>query len=200
LEEVGWVDTDEDGIREARGVPGIASGTPFSVTLLTTEGDPVRRRVAETLRDDLAACGVGLATTYLAPDAFYADGPDGPVFGRQFDLALFSWLNGLDAPCSLYMSSEIPREDNWWATSNNPGYASEAYDEACRSAMGALYGTDACVRFHREAQRILSHDLPVLPLYFVPKQIVVTSRVQGVALDPGQITPFWSIESFDVHP
>jgi peptide/nickel transport system substrate-binding protein len=140
-----------------------------------------------------------LARIYLSPEAFYADGPDGLVFGRQFDLALFSWLNGLDAPCGLYLSSEIPNEDNWWATSNNPGYASEAYDEACRAALSALYGTEPYLRFHREAQRILTHDLPVLPLYFVPKHIAVRAEVTGVALDPGQLTPFWNIEAFDVR-
>jgi peptide/nickel transport system substrate-binding protein len=198
LEEAGWQDTDGDGIREARDVAGIRSGTPLSVTLLTTEGDPARRKAAEILKENLAACGIGLATTYLPPEAFYADGPDGPVFGRQFDLALFSWLNGLDAPCGLYLSSEIPREDNWWSTSNNPGYASEAYDEACQAALSALYGTESFLRNHREAQRIFSQDLPVLPLTYVPKLVAVRSEVQGVALDPGQLTPFWSIESFDL--
>jgi peptide/nickel transport system substrate-binding protein len=175
------------------------------VTLLTSEGDVVRRRVAAVLNEDLAACGIGLATTYLAPEVFYADGPEGPVAGRQFDLALFSWWNGLDAPCNLYLSSEIPGPDNWWGTTswwgatNNPGYASEAYDAACWSALEALYGTEPYVRFHREAQRILSRDLPVLSLYFVPKQVAVHSDVTGLALDPGQLTPFWAVESFDVE-
>jgi peptide/nickel transport system substrate-binding protein len=198
LEAAGWQDTDGDGIREARDVTGIRSGTPFSVTLLTTEGDAARRNAAEILEENLAGCGIDLAITYLPPEDFYADGPDGAVFGRQFDLALFSWLNGPDAPCSLYLSTEIPNEDNWWATSNNPGYASEAYDEACRAALSALYGTEAFVRNHREAQRILSHDLPVLPLYFVPRLVAVNTQVEGVVLDPGQLTPFWNIESFDV--
>jgi peptide/nickel transport system substrate-binding protein len=205
LEQAGWRDTDGDGVREAHGVAGIASGTSFSVTLLTSEGDPARKRAAGVLSENLAACGIGLATTYLAPEAFYADGPEGPVAGRQFDLALFSWWNGLDAPCNLYLSSEIPGPDNWWGTTsywgatNNPGYASEAYDEACRSAMEALYGTESYLRFHHEAQRILSHDLPVLPLYFVPERIAVRAEVTGVSLDPGQLTPFWGIESFDVQ-
>jgi peptide/nickel transport system substrate-binding protein len=198
LENAGWRDTDGDGVREAGGVVGIASGSPFSVTLLTTDGDPARSRAAQVLRENLATCGINLATTYLPPDEFYADGPDGPVFGRQFDLALFSWLNGLDAPCGLYLSSEIPHEENWWAASNNPGYASEAYDEACQAALSSLYGTQSFLRNHREAQRIFSQDLPVLPLTYVPKLVAVRSEVQGVALNPGQLTPFWNIESFDL--
>jgi peptide/nickel transport system substrate-binding protein len=198
LETAGWRDTDEDGVREAHSVSGIAEGTVFSATLLTTEGDIARQQAAGILEENLTDCGVRLTVEYLAPDVFYADGPDGPVFGRQFDLALFSWLNGLDAPCALYLSTQIPSEDNWWATSNNPGYTSEAYDEACQAALGALYGTERHIRSHREAQRILSQDLPVLPLYFVPRVVAVRPGVEGVVLDPSQRTPFWNIETMDV--
>jgi peptide/nickel transport system substrate-binding protein len=198
LDQAGWQDTDGDGVREAQAVPEIVSGTPFSVTLLTTADDPARERTAEILKENLAECGIRMDTRYLPVDTFYADGPDGPVFGRQFDLALFSWLNGLDAPCGLYLSSAIPQENNWWATSNNPGYESEAYDRACRAALEAVYGTKAYVQHHREAQAIFSRDLPVLPLYFVPRLLAVRPEVRGVTLDPSQQTPFWNIESFDL--
>lgn len=199
LEEIGWADTDGDGLLEAQDVPGVTQGTIFSVTLLTTEGDPARQRAAEVLQGNLADCGVGLTVEYLRPEVFYADGPDGPVFGRQFGLALFSWLNGLGAPCELYLSGQIPQEENWWATSNNPGYASEVYDEACWSAIEAPYGTEAHRSFHVQAQSIFSRDVPVLPLYFVPKSVGAREEVTGLVLDPSQQTPFWNVESVDVE-
>lgn len=199
LFEAGWRDVNDDGVREAQEVPGVASGTALSATLLTTQWDPVRERVAEILHENLADCGVALTLEYLPPDVFYADGPDGPIFGRQFDLALFSWLNGLGAPCNLYLSSQIPNEDNWWATSNNPGYASDAFDAACETALDALYGTEDHQRFHREAQRIFSEDLPVLPLYFVPRMVAVRSEVRGIALDPSQQTIMWNVEAVDLE-
>jgi len=198
LEEVGWRDEDEDGIREAHDVTGISNGTPFTVTLLTTSDYPPHERTARALSENLAACGIGLAMEYLPAEEFFADGPDGPVFGRQFDLALFSWLNGLDAPCGLYLSSQIPCAENWWATSNNSGYASADYDIACQSALDALPGTDDHALFHREAQRIFSHDLPVLPLYFVPKLVATRPGVSGVILDPSEYVELWNIEAFDV--
>ena len=199
LEEVGWRDEDRDGIREAHDVEGITNGTPFSVTLLTTSNYPARERVAHILAENLAACGIGLAVQYLPDEEFYADGPDGPLLGRQFDLALFSWLNGLDAPCGFYLSSQIPRAENWWAASNDPGYASTDYDAACQSALGALPGTDDYTLFHREAQRIFSHDLPVLPLYFVPKLVATRPEVSGVILDPSEYVELWNVEAFDYN-
>ena len=197
LEEVGWQDEDGDGIREAHDVTGISNGTPFSVTLLTTSDHPAHERTARILSENLAACGIGLAVEYLPAEEFFADGPDGPVFGRQFDLALFSWLNGFDAPCGLYLSSQVPRAENWWATSNNPGYASDDYDAACQAALDALPGTEDYAHFHREAQRIFSHDLPVLPLYFVPKLVATRPGVNGVVLDPSEYLELWNIEAFD---
>jgi len=198
LEEAGWLDEDGEGIREAYGVTGISSGTPFSVTLLTTSDYPPRERAARILSENLAACGIRAGVAVIPAQEFFADGPDGLVFGRQFELALFSWLNGLDAPCGLYHSAEIPDSENWWAASNNPGYASDDYDAACQAALDALPGTEAYTRFHHEAQRILSYDLPILPLYSVPKLVAARPEVSGVILDPAQYLELWNIEAFDL--
>jgi peptide/nickel transport system substrate-binding protein len=198
LEEVGWLDEDGDGIREAHGVTRVTNGMPFSVTLLTTSDYVPRQQTARILTENLAACGIRLTVVYLPAEEFFADGPNGLVFGRQFALALFSWMNGLDAPCGLYLSTEIPGPDNWWAASNNPGYASDDYDAACQAALHAWPGTEEYTRFHREAQRILSYDLPILPLYSVPKLVAARSEVEGVVLDPGQYQELWNIEAFDV--
>jgi peptide/nickel transport system substrate-binding protein len=198
LEEVGWRDEDEDGIREAHGVAGVANRTPFTVTLLTTSQGEVHERTARTLVENLAACGIGLAVETLPAEEFFADGPDGPVFGRQFELALFSWLNDFDPPCWLYLSAEVPGPENWWATSNNPGYASADYDAACQATMDTFPGMEEYARLHREAQRIFSYDLPVLPLYFVPKVVATRPEVRGVILDPSEHVDFWNIEAFDV--
>lgn len=199
LDAVGWRDEDGDGVREAHGVAEIRDGTPFSVTLLTSTDHLARGRAARILAENMAACGIWMGVEYLPEEELFADGPDGPVFGGQFDLALFSWLNDLDAPCWLYLSSEVPNAQNWWATSNNPGYASEAFDDACLSALASLPGTDAFVSHHMEAQRIFSRDLPVLPLYFVPKLVAVRPGVTGVTLDPTQHLELWAIEQFDME-
>ncbi|MBU0702754.1 MAG: hypothetical protein KKC18_02680, partial [Chloroflexi bacterium] len=65
-------------------------------------------------------------------------------------------------------------------------------------ALNALPRTDDYARFHREAQRIFSRDLPVLPLYFVPKVVAARPGVSGVVLDPGEYLELWNIEAFDV--
>ena len=198
LDEIGWRDENGDGIREAHGVTGVVNSTPFSVTLLTNGDHLAHERTARILVENLAACGIGLAVQFSPAEQLFTDGPDGPVFGRQFDLALFSWLNDLDAPCWLYLSTGIPTSENWWATSNNPGYASADYDAACQAALSSLPGTAAYTRNHIDAQRTFSFDLPVLPLYFVPNVVATRPGVSGVILDPSQYLELWNIESFDI--
>jgi peptide/nickel transport system substrate-binding protein len=199
LDEIGWRDEDGDGVRESHGVANVQSRTPLSVTLLTNSNHLAHERVARILVENMAACGIHMAVEYLPAEELFADGPDGPVFGGQFDVVLFSWLNDLDAPCWLYLSSEIPSAENWWATSNSPGYSSEEFDEACLSALAALPGSADFADRHLEAQRIFSRDLPVLPLYFVPKLVAVRPGVSGVMLDPTQHLELWAIEEFDIE-
>jgi peptide/nickel transport system substrate-binding protein len=197
LEEVGWQDGDGDGVREARGVAGVAWGVPFSVTLVTTSDDPARERTAQILSENLADCGIALGVQYFtSTEELIFEGHDSPVLGRQFDLALYSWNSGLYAPCELYLSSQIPGPENQWTTLNSPGYASGDYDAACQAALGALPGTGTHSYYHHEAQRIFSQDLPALPLYFVPRLVAVRPGESGVALDPSEYLT-WNIETYD---
>jgi peptide/nickel transport system substrate-binding protein len=197
LEEVGWRDEDGDGVREAQGVAGVARSTPFSVTLLTTDGDPVREKTAGILAEDLADCGIRLGVQYLSPEQLITEDHESPVLGRNFELALFSWNNGLFAPCEIYLSSQIPGPENQWTAPNNPGYASADYDAACQAALDALHGTSTHAYHHSVAQEVFSHDLPVLPLYFVPKLVAVRPHVIGIAPNPSEYLT-WNIEQVDV--
>ena len=198
LEEVGWQDGDGDGVREARDVAGIAWGTPFSVTLVTTSDDPARRWTAQVLTENLADCGIVLGVQYFSStEALVFEGYDSPVLGRQFDLALYSWNSGLYASCELYLSSQIPAPENQWTTLNSPGYISADYDMACQTALGALTGASARLYYHGEAQRVFAEDLPALPLYFVPRLVAVRPGVSGVVPNPSEYLT-WSIETFDL--
>jgi peptide/nickel transport system substrate-binding protein len=198
LEEVGWQDEDGDGVREVRGVTGVAWGTPFSVTLVTTSEDPARQRTAQILSENLADCGITLGVQYFtSTEELVFEGHDSPVLGRQFDLALYSWNSGLYAPCELYLSSQIPTVENQWTTLNSPGYASADYDAACLAALDTLSGAGLNPFYHREAQRIFARDLPALPLYFVPRLVAVRPGVSGIAPDPSEYLT-WNVEVFDV--
>ncbi|MGD2077134.1 MAG: ABC transporter substrate-binding protein, partial [Chloroflexota bacterium] len=97
LDSLGVLDTDEDGVREDP-----VSGAPFEVTLLGALSNEVDEQVAELFQEDLVQCGVQVDLSFIHSDDYFADGPDGPLFGRQFDLAAFPWLISIEPNCGLY--------------------------------------------------------------------------------------------------
>jgi peptide/nickel transport system substrate-binding protein len=71
-------------------VPGVPTGTGFNITLLTDTSD-TQQFVAGVIEESLGQCGIGVTTVALPIEQLYAPGPDGLVFGRQFDLTLIAW-------------------------------------------------------------------------------------------------------------
>jgi len=198
LEAAGWIDEDKDPAtpRVAQGIEGVPDGTMLAFSFWTTSAAQ-RQAAAQILQASLAQCGIKVNLEYWSPSELFADGPDGPLFGRRFDMAQFAWLTGVEPPCELYFCSQIPSEENQWSGSNNTGFCDATYDAACTAARQSLPGTAPHVKFHQEAQRIFAEQLPVVPLY--QRIILAATRpdMQGFTMDPTAQSEFWNIEAFD---
>lgn len=198
LEEVGWVDNDGDGIREASAVEGIANGTPLEFRWHSLDL-PWNAQYLQSFQQDLAECGVQVDLETVGSAEFFAEGPDGLLFGRRFDLASFAWLTPIEPPCELYLSSEIPSEENGWDGSNNPGFIDEAYDTACLEALGGLPGSEAYVEGHQASQRIFTEQLPVVPLFPRVKLAAIRPEVMGFVMNTTEVSEMWNIETLDLE-
>jgi peptide/nickel transport system substrate-binding protein len=199
LEEVGWVDSDGDGVREASGVEGIANGTLLEFKWQSTTAS-MRIQYMQIHQQNLADCGIKVNLENLAASEYFADGPEGPLFGRRFDLGSFAWLTGVEPPCDLYrgFDVDIPSEENGWAGQNNPGFMNDEFDVACNSAVTALPGSEAYIEGHKEAQRIFSEQLPVVPLFLRIKIAITRPEVKGFVMDPTENSEMWNIETLDL--
>ncbi len=197
LAGAGWYDEDGDGVREAHGIAGIAEGTPFRATYHTSD-EPERVQTAQLVQGYLAECGIQV-TVEVLPDALFAPGPEGVLFGRRFDLAQFSWRATFDPLCDLFLSEQIP-DTGRWDRPNVAGFLDDAYDDACLSALEALPGDERYATGHVEAQRIFSERLPVLPLFQHTKTTLARASVIGLAPDPTQASELWNVELLDVQP
>ena len=198
LEAAGWHDTDDDPStpRTAVNVPGVPDGTPFTIRLWTTMAEN-RMVQAEIIRESLADCGIQAETQFWNPDEFFADGPEGPLFGRQFDLALFAWLTGERPPCEYWMTEQIPAEEGGWQGENETGYSSSAFDEACAVALTALPGEPGFAPAHVLAQDIFLQDLPIVPLVARIKLVATGPEFCGLQMDWTVNSEMWNLEEFD---
>lgn len=204
LDEVGFVDSDDDGIRES------ADGVPFAITLGTTTGNEMRSQLTQIFKDNMIQCGIDVELYYQPASEWFADGPDGVLFGRRFDLGEFAWLTGVEPACDLYISSAIPgpsEEINpftglpyeGWGGANETGWSNAEFDAICNAALGSLPGTPEYEENHKAAQRIFAQEVPVIPLFLRLKVAAARPNVVNFTVDPTQNSELYNIFEFDLE-
>ena len=135
LDEIGWKNLDGNPAtpRVAQEVANIPDGTELIINYATSQA-PLRVEVAKRIASSLEQCGIRLNVQYYDIGTLYAPGPDGLLFGRNFDLAQYAWEAGEKPPCFLYETEQIPTEENGWLAVNVTGYSNPQYDGACQVA------------------------------------------------------------------
>jgi peptide/nickel transport system substrate-binding protein len=175
LDEMGMIDSDNDGIREVE-------GQPLTLTLLTTEGTPLRRAIADQLVSDLGAVGIALIIEQLPNEELY--NPAGPLFRRSFQLAQFAWIAGHDpGGLSLWSCAAVPNEENGWTGNNFAGWCFREADQQIRIANTSLDREERIAAYLRH-QQLYTQELPTLPLFQRPLVAISTPNLAGIALDP----------------
>ncbi|MCA9866465.1 MAG: peptide ABC transporter substrate-binding protein [Anaerolineae bacterium] len=205
LDEAGFLDTDGDGFRES------PDGSPFNPQLGTTAGNVLRAGMTQIFKENQAACGIDVGLYTLPASEWFADGPEGPLFGRQYDLGLFAWLTGVQPACELYMGSQIPGPadevnprtgqpyGSGWGGQNNTGWNDPDYDAACAQALGSLPGTPEYTEAHIRAQQIFSEQVPVIPVFLSVKTGVTRPEVLNYGIDPTQNSHLYNIAEIDIQ-
>lgn len=185
LQAAGWLDLDGDPAtpRTAQGVVGVPDGTLFVVDYLVLP-DAQSQAAAQSIQDWLAGCGIQANLVVQDPQYTLAAGPEGPVFGRQFDLAQFGWATAVEPPCNLFITNEIPGAypefSLGWGGMNAAGYSSPAYDQACADALYSLADQPLHAQAHAQAQALFAEDLPALPLYWHFRLLVTRPDLCGI--------------------
>jgi len=195
LEAMGWTDTDADGIREAVGVEGIPDGTRLAFKWGSTTA-PLRVSYMQVFQQNLLECGMEITLDNMPSTQWFADGPEGPLFGMHYDVGSFTWLTGVEPACNLYLGTEVPTAEGGWAGQNNTGWANAEFDEACNGAMQSLPGTPEYEMYHKEAQRIFVENLPSVGLYLRLKIAATRPEVTGFVMDPTSNSEFFMVEEF----
>jgi peptide/nickel transport system substrate-binding protein len=197
LTEVGWIDTDDDEAtpRVAYGVPGVAFGTEFSVTLLTAEGD-LNDRIAAIIQANLAVCGVEVQVEAVDFSSLTAPYPDGPVFGRGFDAVLWSWPEWITPLCEMFAERELPTEKSPFGV-NATGFNDLVYNRACERVLLGRVDNEAYLQALLDTQDIFVQALPGIPLYQAPRFVAYNNDICGIEVDSLSFSVLFGLEHFD---
>lgn len=198
LTQVGWIDHDNNPStpRQSLGVTRVPNSTPLILDYYTTSATQ-RRQAVEIYTQSLAECGVGLNTVYLNASELYAQGPAGPLFGRQFDLAQYAiGVNTLEPQCRWFITDQTPQETNNWVGTNVGGFSNPDFDSACKEALQVLPNEPGYTS-HQQAQAFFAFELPSIPLYMRLKIAAARADLCGFTLDASSDHALADIESFD---
>jgi peptide/nickel transport system substrate-binding protein len=210
LDQVGWIDSDGDPAtpRISYGIQGILDGTPLKVTFLTSQAEQ-RQQAAQIIQQSLANCGIQADIESMPGVDLFAPGPEGPVFGRRFDITQFAWDTHIQPNCNFWTSRQVPGDPTvmledgsvrfplGWGGLNETGYQDPIFDQLCGTAMTALPGEKDYQEKQYAAQQLFSEALPVIPLYQRLTSGISRSDFCGFSLDPSAGDVFWNIENYD---
>lgn len=191
LAELGWSDSDGNSVLDN----GAGEELRF---IYSTYRSSEREQIAQIVQAQLKENCLIETEIELMGLTFFDDGPTGPIFGRRYDLAGFAWFTAVEPPCNLYLSAQIPSEENGWGAPNNTGYSNPAFDAACTAALQAM-DADERAEQHAAAMRLFTQELPSIPLYSRTKLAIVRPGVTGVILDPTANADLWNIEAWSIN-
>lgn len=174
LESAGWIDTDDDGVRECRGcTSGASEGERLALTYHTTSS-ALRERIVEQITGDLTAVGFEIDTELLPTEVFFGD-VTGLIVG-DFELGQLAALSDIDPMGERQYACEwIPTPDNGWYGENYSGWCNETASDALFTASQSLR-VDERRAAYTIFQREYSRELPGLPL--VPRlNVFIVNRL-----------------------
>jgi peptide/nickel transport system substrate-binding protein len=159
LNEGGYVDRDNDGIRDA------PNGMPLRFTLLTLAGNPIRIRAADLIRTWLRDVGIDARVVAQEDASIIAQvWPDFDVCkGRRFDMAVFGW----SAPVMnrVTVLRDLFHSDCRMGTINIGGYKHPDLDR-----LGVESGTAVTLEAQKkilfEMQKIVAAEVPIHVLFY----------------------------------
>jgi peptide/nickel transport system substrate-binding protein len=144
---------------------------------LKTSTDETTRLVAQAMQQELRAAGIELSIRSAEFGTFYSD-----VTRGAFQMYMLRWIGSNEDPDFLrnaFASSSFPPKGF------NRGHYSNLQVDSLLAQANAETDEAARRREYVQVQQILARDLPSIPLWYPNNEVVHSTRVSGVRLDPG---------------
>jgi len=165
LKNIGWVDTDGDGVLDN-------GGRPFRFTLLTNRGETLREDMAVIIQSDLAEVGIEVVPRSLEWTTFVE-----ALWTKQFEAAVTGWSVDLKfEPWAMFSTDAIDGQFNDGSYSN-PGL------DAVMDRANRTLDRDEAKPLWDEVQEVLHDEQPYTFLVVNTGRLGVSNRLEGVEAD-----------------
>ncbi len=167
LDAAGLRDTNGDGVREME-----------KVIFKVSSGSKSTLQYATVIQAQLKDVGVPVEIESLESQTMRDQIQQG-----QFVMTTGRWVGGNQDPIflkDLFASSEIPNKER--ASRNRGRYSNPEVDKLLEQAVKELDREKAKV-LYQEAQRKISEDLPLFPLWYAANMVVAANRVGNIQIN-----------------
>jgi peptide/nickel transport system substrate-binding protein len=161
---------------DAAGLKPDKNGVRLRFTLKTST-DETTRLVAQAMQDELRAAGIELTLRSTEFGTFYSD-----ITKGAFQMYMLRWIGSNEDPDIFryaYATASFPPKGG------NRGHYSNARVDALLIAASVETDETARRNDYVEVQQILATELPSIPLWFVNNEVIHSTRLIGVKLNPG---------------
>ncbi len=190
LNNIGWKDTNGDGILEDE------NGEVISFNLITNTYNPMRLRTAEIIKDDLMKLGIQLNISPVKTIDKEATKEDieqqwtqvNELLSKgEYDIALLGWQLSVIPDLSFaFHSSQISYNTNFI------NYASENMDQLLENAF--LDGSrENKIKAYDNLQKHIVTELPYVSLFYKNKALLMDTKIVG-DINPTFFDPYNGID------
>ena len=194
LAALGWTDTDADAILD----DGQGNKLAF---VHGTRTNALRQKVTQIVQQQLKEnCGIE-TTIELYGSEFFADGPEGLVFGRAVRLGRVCLVDRRRAALQpLSRPHTIPERRERLGHSPTTPASTMLISTPPAMLPPRLWMKKPRLPSTLRRRRVFTEFLPSLPLFARAKILVTRPEILGVIMDPTANSEFWNVENFDFQP
>ena len=192
LEGAGWIDRDNDGIREDE------NGKKLTLKLTTNSYNSLRLKTANMIVDDLKSIGIDVTKDYNEdiPDKLTDEMIENQwqefnnkISKGNFDIALLGWkLSSIPDLSFAFHSSQISYGTNFIR------YSNEKMDELLIECFRSE-GREGKKEAYKNLEEAIVEDLPYVSLFFRNGSLLVDKKVHG-DIDPQVTNLYHNIEKW----
>ncbi|MEO7993042.1 MAG: peptide-binding protein [bacterium] len=163
LAEAGWTDHNGNGIIDK-------DGREFSFELITNDGNPYRKQIAELVQQDLKIVGIEAKPTIIEWSSFIND----RIHEHRFEAYVLGWSLSVDPDdFTIFHSSQFDDGLNYGY------YANPRVDELLEKGRRTV-DFEARKAIYFEIQDTLAQDLPYLFLFYTKKSGGALKKLAGL--------------------
>lgn len=170
--ESGWVDTDGDGLLDK-------DGKPFEFTIITNQGNDLRKNAATIVQRDLKKVGIKVNIRVIEWAAFLKNF----INKRNFEACLLGWGIGIDPnQIDIWNSKKTGERELNFINYQNP-----EVDRLLESGA-STYDREERKKYYDKFQEIIAEDQPYTFLFVQDALPIISSRFHGIEPAPAGIS------------